>query len=221
MMAWGNRWEWEHTRKSTAGLLSLDVRRLNRQGALRPGVVCSVGWGKGQTIITRMNRTGDALTLDYTTRAYGQTEPTSHRQPVALDWTPCHYGGHRVWFACPGCGSRRAVLFSAGGVFRCRACHDLAYQSTRDDDIDRGTRRIRTLQGKLNAAPGCTPWHIPSKPAGMHWRTYDRLALELRAAIVKRNAMFGAALDTLQARVDAVLAREGGTAYEQPARRTE
>ncbi len=81
---------------------------------------------------------------------------------------------------------RRAVLFSVGGVFRCRGCHDLAYESTREDDIDRGTRRIRTLQRKLDEPTGCAPWHVPEKPAGMHWRTYKRLVRDLCIANARR-----------------------------------
>lgn len=209
-MTWGNRWEWEHTRQSTAGLLKLDVRRLKRDGALRAGAVCSIGWGEGQTIMTAMNRHGDCLTLDYRTKRYGDTEWTPHTFCVWLDWTPCHYGGERIWFRCPRCQSRRAVLFMASGVFRCRGCHDLAYQSTREDAIDRAGRRITTLQRKLKAAPGSMWWTIPEKPAGMHWQTYDRLASELRIAIARRDALFGAALDALEARTVALLSERGG-----------
>lgn len=213
-MTWGNRWEWESTRQSTGGLLCLDVRALKRAGALRPGAVHVWGWTRGRDaapagdIVVTMNRHGDCLTLDYRTRRPGE-EWTPRRQPVWLETTPCHYGGHRVWFTCPGCQSRRAVLFSAGGVFRCRGCHDLAYQSTREDDMDRGTRRIRTLQRKLKASPGCDPWHIPPKPARMHWSTYARLAFELRVAIARRDALFGAQVDALQARSTRLLSRYG------------
>ncbi|HEV2127703.1 MAG TPA: hypothetical protein VGR22_03695 [Thermomicrobiales bacterium] len=80
---------------------------------------------------------GDTLTLEYRTRGRGDAEWTPRTLRVWLEWTPCHFGGERVWFRCPGCLSRRAVHFSVGGVFRCRACHDLAYTSTREDAIER------------------------------------------------------------------------------------
>lgn len=209
-MAWGNRWEWEATRRSTAGLLKLDVRALKRAGALRPGAVCAVTWDAGQAIMTTMDRHGDCLTLDYRTRRPGDADWTPRTARVWLETTPCHYGGHRAWFTCPGCQRRRAILYSAAGVFRCRGCHDLAYQSTREDAIDRLGRRIRTLHRKLKAPPGCDLFTIPPKPAGMHGQTYARLVADLRATIIRRNARFGAALDALQARAARLLVERGG-----------
>ena len=50
-------------------------------------------------------------------------------------WTPCTLGGRRPWFRCEvcsnrGCCSRRvAVLYSAGELFACRQCHQLAMQA--------------------------------------------------------------------------------------------
>jgi hypothetical protein len=193
----------------------LDVRALKRAGALRPGAVHSWGWTRGRDaepagdIVLRMNAAGDCLTLDYRTRRYGDTEWTRRNQPVWLETTPCHYGGERVWFTCPGCQRRRAVLFSAGGVFRCRGCHDLAYESTREDDIDRGGRRIRTLQHRLKAPAGCDPWTIPPKPAGMHWTTYSRLARQLHVAILQWEALFGARADAILSRGERLLSRYG------------
>jgi hypothetical protein len=204
-MTWGNRWEWEHTRQSTGGLLSLDVRALKRAGTLRPGAAHRWQWtcGRGEPagwIVVRMNRAGDCLTLDYKTRAYGEIEWTPRRQPVWLDWTPCKYGGERVWFTCPGCQRRRAVLFSAGGVFRCRGCHDLAYASTREDATERANRRIMALHRKLKAPVGCDLFHVPRRPAGMHAATYDRLAAELLTEHCRRDAQFGAVTAALVAR---------------------
>lgn len=209
------RWNWERTRLDTAGLLRLDVRRLSRDGALTPGAVSTVRWTRGDgapagTIMTIMSRDRPRLTLDYKTRGYGETEWTPRQQPVWLETTPCHYGGVRVWFTCPGCQSRRAVLFPAGGVFRCRACHDLAYTSTREDAIERASRRIVTLQRKLKAPAGCDLWRIPEKPAGMHWTTYDRLARQLYEAITQREALFGAALDSLEAHTAWLLSERAG-----------
>jgi hypothetical protein len=72
----------------------------------------------------------DAMTLE---DVACQTNGDCHmvRERVGLDQTRCTLGGSRPWFVCPGCGTRRAVLFCIGGVFRCRVCHDLAYRSTR------------------------------------------------------------------------------------------
>lgn len=179
------RWNWESTRADTDGLLRLDVRSLNRAGALRPGAVSTTSWirGDGETtgnIVTHMNRDGDCLTLDYKTRTSRETDWTPYKEAIWLDTTPCHFGGHRAWFRCPGCQRRRAVLFNAGGLFRCRECHDLAYSSTRETDTDRSIRRCAALQKRLGGGGDGVPvWRVPPKPHGMHWETYERLAREL------------------------------------------
>jgi hypothetical protein len=187
------------------------VHSPKRAGALQPGVVSTTPWTRGSgepagNIVTCMDRHGDRLTLEYRTRAYRATEWTPRAIHVWLDSTPCHSGGERVWFACPGCQSRRAVLFSAGGVFRCRRCHGLAYESTREDAIERANQRIVTLQRKLQGPPDCTPWHIPPKPPRMHWRTYERLAGQLHDTIRRREALFGARFEELMQRPDGILA---------------
>lgn len=51
--------------------------------------------------------------------------------------TPCHFGGIRVWFECPGrgdgaepCGERVGALYlrSSGGDLACRECLNLTYE---------------------------------------------------------------------------------------------
>lgn len=208
------RWNAEHTRRDTAGLLRLDVRHMHRTGVFEPGARAVWQWSneRGEPageIRTVMDRDRPCLTLEYATRAPGEPDWTPRRESVCLDTTPCHYGGHRWWFTCPGCQRRRAVLFSVGGVFRCRGCHDLAYVSTRLDTMSRTDRTIHALQRRLGAPAGCNAWHIPPKPARMHWSTYERLASQLSDAIERRNDLFTDRAVKLLARTDRLLASRG------------
>jgi hypothetical protein len=201
------RWNFERIRQHTDLLLSLDVRWLGRIGALQPGAVAVPSWTfRGEPsghIVTRMNRDGDRLTLDYKTRATGETDWTPRMVHVWLDATPCHYGGERLWFRCPHCQSRRAVLFSTGGVFACRQCHDLAYTSTREDAMNRSYRRIGTLQQRLGGGGyGVPVWDIPGKPPRMHWQTYARLVAQLRAEQERNDVMFTEGMCRLAERLD-------------------
>jgi len=186
------RWNGERTRLDTAGLLRLDIRILRRQGALRPDTWSTQTWSRrGEpvgTITVRVPLDGASLTLIYRTRQAGE-EWQDVAETIDLDATPCNYGGARSWFLCPGCGTRRDVLFSVRGRFHCRQCHDLAYTSTREDAMDRATRRIWRLQEKLSYLDG-DPWHIPSKPEGMTYRKYWRLIVQLRNEILERDALF-------------------------------
>ena len=173
------RWGWRWTRETTDGLLWLDVRDLARRGNLAapPGceAIGTLSWTRrgepaGSIAVRYRASDPDAIVLDYRTRGPGDGEWRDVRERVRLDRTPCHYGGSRPWFLCPGCGARRAVLYSVGGRFRCTRCHDLAHASTREQPWDRATRRADKLRRRIGCEPG---WHsVPWKPKGMHWRTY-------------------------------------------------
>lgn len=210
------RWTWEQTRADTDGLLRLDVRHMQRTGVFRPGALATWQWTRDDgepcgTIQTVMNQPGDCMTLDYATRRDGETGWTSRKEAVWLDTTPCNYGGHRVWFRCSGCQSRRAVLFHAGSLFRCRVCHDLAYSSTRETYTDRSIRRCAALQKRLGGGGNGAPvWEIPPKPPRMHWRTYRRLVWELRIANARRDAVLDVHFEALTRRSEALLARAKG-----------
>lgn len=112
----------------------LDVRALARAGALRPGTVGHVTWGGQAAIITVVtSEAPDQLRLRYAVpRLDDRVEEVEEH--VSLTTTPSTFGGRRVWFRCPGCKTRCAMLYGFGGRFRCRACHALAYQSTRIGD---------------------------------------------------------------------------------------
>src|SRR5215218_3439514 len=166
------RWAWARTRATTDGLLRLDVRRLARDGCLRPGR-WDVAWRRGEEVLGRIAVIGrrddpPEVTLEYRVRAGdGPWEPM--RERIGLERTPCRYGGERPWFRCPGCGRRRAVLYSVGGRFRCRGCHDLAYGSTREGAGERDHRRADGLRSRLGAPAG-TRVAMPEKPKHMRWR---------------------------------------------------
>lgn len=200
---YSTRWNAERTRVDTDPLLRLDVRHMKRTGVFQPGAMATWQWTRDNgepcgTIRTFTNHAGDCLTLDYSILRDGETGWAPHNEVVWLATTPCSFGGHRIWFRCPGCKGRRAVLFNAGGLFRCRVCHDLAYTSTRETYTDRSIRRCAALQKRLGGGGDGVPvWRVPPKPHGMHWETYERLARELgvhrhrvlRAMIEERKAL--------------------------------
>jgi hypothetical protein len=210
----GRHW-WGRTRPATDPALSLDVRWLARQGFLpQPGElrVAAVRWSvRGEVrdwISVRSDgREPDVLTLEFRTRKRGE-DWRDVVQRVALDRTPCTYGGTRPWFLCPRCGARCAVLWSVTGSFCCRACNGLAYSSTRESAAERALRRADVLQKRLGNRRPSSVWDWPPKPKGMHRRTYDRLIAELceREDEVERDFIRAAA--KLCARLDRRGARD-------------
>jgi len=180
------RWGRVITRQETDPLPRLDVRWLRTVGALQPRAVTQPQWtSRGVTTATVqivMSADGQTITLSYQARQQG--EPwTWVKESVALETTPCTYGGERVWFQCPGCGRRRAVLYAVRGAFRCRICHNLAYSSTREDPYERSLRRCAELRRRIGGGYGQPSWEIPPKPEGMTYRAYMRVVRRLIAQI--------------------------------------
>ena len=201
------RWGGHRAKPDTDGLLTLDVRWLARQGYLAPNAsgAYSVAWSRGDRpagdILVRYDGDRpDELVLDYRTRR-GEGAPWAPvRERVALDRTPCPYGGSRPWFLCPGCLDRRAVLYSVGGRFRCTACHDLAYSSTREGVAERHRRRADELRRRLGGEPGS--FSFPWKPKGMRWATDDRIVAEINEREHAALVVFNAETDAMFARLD-------------------
>jgi len=212
----GQRWR---SKPQTDTALPLDVRWLARRGLFRPGITARMlmrwtrnGQADGSITAFYDARRPDELVLDYHTRALGDTVWTAVHDVIPLEWSPCHYGGERVWCRCPECGSQRAVLYSLHGGFRCVSCNHLAYSSTRDDRLARLNRRAARITERLGAE---SEWVLnglilPFKPKGMHWRTYDRLGHEWRSIQAEAHGMYETELSRLMASTERVLGERRG-----------
>lgn len=98
----------------------------------------------------------------------------------AIDWTRCHFGGHRPWFVCP-CGKRTAKLYKTGRFFGCRSCGNLVYECQLQSAKGRARLKAFKLKSKLGDCTAPTGL-VPDRPRGMRRRTYVRLALRLSEA---------------------------------------
>jgi hypothetical protein len=178
MGGWGSGRSWGHKAKLTAAYPSLDIRRLQRDGLLRPGLafLCQLMQNGERTASIDLRVDVERMTLSY---RYLSPESEWRRveQQVQLERTACNYGGHRAWFRCPadGCGRRVAILYCAG-IFACRRCHQLAYWSQRRSASEGAIRRAQAIRERLGGT-GNMYSPFPAKPKGMHWRTYRRLRL--------------------------------------------
>jgi hypothetical protein len=160
----------------------LDVRAWARGGLLQPGTRFTVTWRTPEpwpaAIDVRVDVGGVWLVSPH-------APPVA--LPVALTWTPCHYGGQRPWWHCPGlgpgrpCGRRVALLYAARGRFGCRPCAGLAYASQRRDRAARRLDRAERIRRRLGG-PVSVLEDFPPRPPGMHRRTYARLRGAAQAA---------------------------------------
>jgi hypothetical protein len=158
---------------------ALDIRRLQRDGLLKPERSFSWSWWRNgkQTSSIFIKIDTNRIILRYLNQRNGQNEKLME-YPVQLSWTHCHLGGQRPWFHCPlpGCGRRVALLFG-GAVFACRHCQQLTYESQKETYDDRAARRADAIRRRLCWDVGIfNPKGV--KPKGMHWRTFWRLEAE-------------------------------------------
>jgi hypothetical protein len=178
----GRWYRWQGIKTTVEEYRRIDVRDWQRRGLLRPGTWFPWGWytrdGAQVASINVQVQQGRVL-LSYRIRRQGE-DWQDIEEPVSLAWTPCHYGGRRLWFICPGvvngrvCGRRVAILYSAGRYFLCRQCYNLAYESQREDDATRLVSKAQKIRRRLGGSASLIE-PFPPKPRYMHRRTYERL----------------------------------------------
>lgn len=153
----------------TAGKLSLDVRRLHREGHLAGRGRVTWQWSSGASVA--LEASSDCVRLLY---GYKDREGSWHEvnQPVAIITTRCHFGGHRPWFSCPRCGARIAILYLWHEP-ACRTCARLTYLSQSEDAIARSWRRTEKIAARLGHET--KPLAAPCRPKGMRRTTFERL----------------------------------------------
>lgn len=174
-----NRWR-ERKEKTTDYNVRLDVRQLVRNGDFTYGSMVpvwseSMGQGARFIVFANFREGADWVTLlaDYR-QGFGLGGWSGEEVIVHLTYTPCHYGGRRIWFVCPGCEQRAAILHFAGHGWQCRKCLNLAYPTQCESPSRRRRRRMAAIEGQLTYVRNKR--NIPgNRPKGMHRRTFERL----------------------------------------------
>lgn len=168
-----DRWE---KKRTTGGLLQLDIANVRKSINFDRAVTGSVQWPSGAGIEIEV-RPGSGLVLSYKWR--GDDVPS---YLVPITYTTPNYGGRRPWFRCPNqnCGRRVRILYG-GRYFLCRHCHDLTYESAQVGRHDRPRvvirNRLRRLRNQLGGRGGLFD-ALPDRPQGMSWRRYTAICLE-------------------------------------------
>ena len=183
-------------RRKCEGMLSLDVRRLARKGSLTPGRSGGWHWSRDGEPCGNISyqAEADCLRLVYTCTQSG-CDPVRLNYPVWLRRTPCNYGGTRLWFECPRCTRRCAVLYGTArdGRFGCRRCLRLGYSSEAESVADRTWRKQRKLEARLERK-------------GIRQRTFDRVMSEIERCEDRRDLALAPSFARLLARLDPAFA---------------
>lgn len=109
-------------RKTVDKYPSIDVNRWNREGLLE----------EGKRFIWQMSFNSprlDVSVLNKQIRLIFSIEQP-YKQVISLGYSNCHLAGFRTWFMCE-CGKRVVKLYYYdSGLFQCRLCLKLLYEST-------------------------------------------------------------------------------------------
>jgi hypothetical protein len=180
----GNRWRWS-TKETCESMRRIGMPFLKKRGFLRPGTSGKLNWSVGGEPSGNVNFTTHAhgLELRYRVSDHGSEDYTPIAELLPFTFTNQHLGGERRWFRCLSCNRRCAVLYG-GARFRCRKCYNLAYATQNDSVFLRGTTRAQRIREKLGGSLSMDD-PFPSKPKGMHWKTYRRY--ERHGAALEHN----------------------------------
>lgn len=193
--------------KNTAeSSLPLDVRRLKRTGCLIPGKYFEWQWSTGGNVRASI---GITVQEDYLKLQYTHKKTEAIKQRISFDRTPCNYSGERVWFICPHCGRRCAVVYGAGKYFSCRKCYNLTYETCNETPRDRLSSKANKLRKKIGGQPGCLNPLPIFKPKGMHQRTWDKIRYQIRQLEGHVLADMGRQLDLAEYRTEKLKKRLG------------
>src|SRR5271165_6185125 len=142
-------------KESTFDYTQLDVRRLQRQGLLTPGLFSTLRWKEEDGERASINVYAEAGTLRLSWTQFESAAPDSEIgiYVIHIVRTPCNYGGARLWFLCParGCGRRVAILYG-GRIFACRHCYRLTYESQTGSAQDRSMFRAASIRRRLGGS---------------------------------------------------------------------
>ena len=152
---------------------AVDIRYLKKQGLLWVGNNGTLSWTcrEKQTGAINYQVKENGIKLTYNSRTASTDEWQAVEQFVPFDYTPCHYGGKRMWLLCTGCNRRVACIYAAGKYFLCRHCYGLNFQSQHEDCANRQLTKAQEIRMQLGGSANMTI-PFPEKPKGMHWTTY-------------------------------------------------
>ena len=160
--------------------LKLDLNRLIRQGAARPGSSTNpyvIQWTRNGALIGLAVITANLCDPE---TGWLRCQTKGSDQLITLVSCPRHFGGRQWYFVCPVTNKRASVLWMPPGAkeFLCRQAWGgkVAYRSQFQTIYDRGHSGKAKIKARLIGDLDPEEWELPPKPKWMRWRTYNRLA---------------------------------------------
>jgi hypothetical protein len=162
--------------------LPLDIRWLKRKSLLISGLNITLSWSRGDTVLASLEAT---IYENYMLLIYTHNKTEDIQQKLYFTYTPCNYGGTRIWFLCPLCGRRCAIIYMHEKYFACRICCGLTYRTCNETPIYRSFSKADKLRKRIGAKPGALNSLPYFKPKGMHQRTWDMIRIKIKCLEIK------------------------------------
>jgi hypothetical protein len=172
------------TRPAVESVRKIDVNALHRKGCFADSrrefpITWSIEGKVMEVVIASSDRWG----MEFEYHCDNTNEPV--RVTIPITWTECALGGSRPWFRCR-CGRRVGILFERHERYVCRTCRRVIYKA---QQVSRKRREHTSFTGfrireRLGGRPDLRD-PFPTKPKGMHWRTFSQL--KKRADAAERN----------------------------------
>lgn len=169
------------TRPGTADSLGLDMRTIKEWGWLADVGDVAARSGSYQWTFSYAGRvtSESSITVIISVRqGWARLIYTTNEQADGVNelLSISQLGGRWYWH-CP-CGGRALVLYKPPGrrLFRCRRCHPVVYQSSRDSD----QRVSDTYRNLIDQVAGRAPRSLDSRRLIWTLKAYDRLDKKVR-----------------------------------------
>lgn len=96
---------------------------------------------------------------------------------LSTTWTYTNFGGRRQWFLCPVCHRRCAIIYCHSKTLKigCRICFKGRYLSEHMSQKGRKLHAALKVRKQLGQRRGGIVAPFPSKPKGMHWKTFEAI----------------------------------------------
>ena len=174
-------WVRQGTKPLVENALTIDLNKLIKDEALRPGqsVSGTLTWTRSRTGEKRASIRFDADLTDPTSasvRLHYNVNGTPVDYRVSLTTTRPHFGGVRWWFICPvtGCRAFKLLRPSGSDQFASRQAFAFAYRSQNETPRDRQLSIAQKIRRRFGGS-GSLFDPFPDIPKGMHSQTYWRL----------------------------------------------
>ena len=159
----------------------IDIREWQRNNDLQNGNSGELSWRNSRTkeitgSISFEVKT-DCLVFSYRAKRHNDQHWQNYKVIAPLTYTSCNYGNSRVWFMCPRCSKRVAILY-VNTQIACRTCQRLNYASQqKTKGMCQDQDRMNKIRQKLNW-PLYQDVLFRTKPKGMHYKTFYHLVKE-------------------------------------------